>query len=93
VSRTQPKARAVVADYHIETFAVSPDGKTLAVVGNGPRRPRELVRLDLKTGKDVGGWDWPDMSGAVAFAPDGRHLAVGNTDGTVLILRLAEPPK
>jgi hypothetical protein len=28
---------------------------------------------------------------AITFSPEGRHLAVGNPDGTVYILRLAEP--
>jgi hypothetical protein len=28
---------------------------------------------------------------AIAFSPEGRHLAVGNPDGTVYILRLAKP--
>jgi hypothetical protein len=28
---------------------------------------------------------------AIAFTPEGRHLAVGNPDGTVYVLRLAKP--
>jgi len=28
---------------------------------------------------------------AIAFSPEGRHLAVGNPDGTVYVLRLAQP--
>jgi WD40 repeat protein len=28
---------------------------------------------------------------AIAFSPEGRHLAVGHPDGTVYILRLAPP--
>jgi hypothetical protein len=28
---------------------------------------------------------------AVGFAPDGRHLAVANANGTMYILRLAKP--
>jgi hypothetical protein len=27
----------------------------------------------------------------VAFSPEGRHLATANPDGTVYVLRLAEP--
>jgi hypothetical protein len=30
---------------------------------------------------------------SVAIAPDGRHVAVGNTNGTIYILRLAAGEK
>jgi WD40 repeat protein len=36
-------------------------------------------------------WTFPGPVRCVSFAPDGYHLALGNGDGTVYILRLAKP--
>jgi WD40 repeat protein len=50
----------------------SPDGKTLAVHGLGPR----IDFYDPATGKNTGAIDTPDgLVYAVAFRPDGRSLA------------------
>ena len=51
----------------------------------------ETLSLDASSGKRLNRWQWPGMSTtALAFAPDGRHLAVGNRNGTVYVLRLSE---
>ncbi|MGH7168953.1 MAG: WD40 repeat domain-containing protein, partial [Gemmataceae bacterium] len=42
-------------------------------------------------GKKLHEWTFPGPVHCVSFAPDGRHLALGNGDGTVYILRLAVP--
>jgi hypothetical protein len=36
-------------------------------------------------------WTLPGVVHDVAFAPDGRHLATANGNGSVYILRLAKP--
>lgn len=43
------------------------------------------------TGKRHFQWKFPGDVKALAFAPDGRHLATANTNGTVYILRLGRP--
>lgn len=43
------------------------------------------------SGKKLHEWTFPGPVHCVAFAPDGRHLALGNGDGTVYILRLTVP--
>jgi WD40 repeat protein len=70
----------------------SPDGKSLATADASYRR---LIVWDLAARKPRVGQDWdklPAAPAAVVFAPDGRHLAVGNSDGTIDVLRLAEAP-
>jgi WD40 repeat protein len=52
-----------------------------------------LVR-DRQSGKTL--WRWKPPAGRalwLAVAPDGRHLALGNANGTVYIVRLKEAPK
>ena len=47
-----------------------------------------LVVWDTDSGKELHTWDWPLQCRSVAFAHDGKHLAVGNSNGTVYVLRL-----
>lgn len=44
---------------------------------------------DTASGKKTREWQMPGAHG-LAFAPDGRHLAVASASSTVYILRLAE---
>jgi WD40 repeat protein/tRNA A-37 threonylcarbamoyl transferase component Bud32 len=69
--------------------AYSPDGKWLASSGRDGRVI--LWRRGTKTTKDRE-WQLPGPVHAVAFAADSRHLATGNGNGTVYVLRLAPPP-
>lgn len=62
--------------------AISADGKFLAVAGN-----KHAAVIDLATLKLVHDWPLPDCR-VVAFAPDSRHVVVGNANGTVYVLRL-----
>jgi WD40 repeat protein len=60
----------------------SADGTWVVTVGG-----RTVTVWDAVAGRKVVGWSLPHAA-AVALAPDGRHLAVGNTNGTVWVLRL-----
>lgn len=68
----------------VKALAFSPDGKILASSGQDRR-----VRLwDVASGEKVREWHFLDEARALAFSSDGRHLAVGNSDGTLYVLRL-----
>jgi RNA polymerase sigma factor (sigma-70 family) len=72
-------------------FALSPDGKSLVTVGDTPRL------WEVATGKERGRLrGHADTVWAAAFSPDGRWLATGSQDTTVLIWDVSslnrEPP-
>ncbi|HYT93995.1 MAG TPA: serine/threonine-protein kinase [Gemmataceae bacterium] len=69
------------------SLALSPDGTILATIGQSGR----LVVWQAATEKVLLQWAHPKGVNAVAFAPDSRHLATANGDGTIYILRLATP--
>jgi WD40 repeat protein len=71
-----------------KSLAFSPDGTLLA----GTQPDGRVIVWNLVSG-EARAWNLPDPVHAVAFAPDSRHLATGNANGTIYILRLAEPPK
>lgn len=51
------------------------------------------VLRDKSTGKILYRWQAPAGGTTLALAPDGRHLALGNANGTIYIVRLKELPK
>jgi WD40 repeat protein len=61
----------------------SPDGSRVVTA-----RDRAVAAWDAVDGRKVAGWQLPAAVNAAALAPDGRHLAVGNPNGTVWVLRL-----
>ena len=76
------------------SLAFSPDGKVLAVaVGRHPSyrsRTHRLVKLfDLAAGEEIRRIESPGSAHRIAFAPDGKTLAVGGLDGGVQLHPLA----
>jgi RNA polymerase sigma factor (sigma-70 family) len=75
-------------------IALSPDGKLLAVIGQGDRGTENRVRIwDVAAGKEtrqliatarVPFGQVTNYSTALAFAPDGRTLYTGGIDGTLI---------
>jgi WD40 repeat protein len=74
------------------SLAFSPDGQALAATGTGSTLYvwdlTHSARAPRMFPLGVGVW----LNG-VAFSPEGRHLATGNQNGTVSILRLAPPER
>jgi WD40 repeat protein len=70
----------------VMALACAPDGTLLAAAS----RDGVLAWWDA-AGRRLGEWRSPGFyfsAHTLAFAPDGRHLAVGNANGTVYLLRL-----
>jgi WD40 repeat protein len=82
---------------HAVSLCFAPDGKTLATADGG----RQVILWNLTSPRGIvpkqkvfprEGQQFPGEVRCVAFAPDGRHLAVGNSNCTIYLLRLAPPP-
>lgn len=72
----------------VKALAFSADGKLLASAGAD-----KWVRIwDVGKGEKTHGWQLEDEPRALAFATDSRHLAVGNSDGTLFVLRMSSLP-
>lgn len=71
-----------------KSLAYSPDGQWLA----GTQTDGRVLVWNTASG-EARAWKLPGPVAAVAFAPDSRHLATGNGNGTIYLLRLAEAPK
>jgi len=70
----------------VSGMAFSPDGKMLVTCGTD----RRLILWDALNGSKLREWSWPPLPQRPLFAADGRHLLIGNFNGTVSVLRL--PP-
>jgi WD40 repeat protein len=89
-----PADRAVLRGHNlpgwagiVHGIAFSPDGSLLASAGQDCR----LIVWDSTSARKLHEWKLPGDTSSVAFAPDGRHLACGNANGTAYILRLPKP--
>lgn len=67
---------------HKRPCSWSPDGRLLAVRGGG-----EVAVWDAVEGRKLLAWQQPGLFHA-SFAPDGRHLLVGEPRGRLFLLRL-----
>jgi len=70
-------------------FAFSPDGNTLALVGGWGD---STVRLwDIVKQKEIAVLEGHTWATAVAFSPDGKMLASGRRDGTIMLWGVKQP--
>lgn len=67
--------------FYFSTMAFSPDDNTLAICING------IVDLyDTKTWSEGESWEWHQAPiTAIAYSPDGRLLATGAVDGSIVL--------
>src|SRR5262249_40509491 len=83
---SQPGAKPPAAEFGLiklsEPLAFSPDGRLVALIHG-----RTITVWHTASGKEFAHWDGHGGGTvtAIAFAPDGKSLATGGTDTTVLI--------
>lgn len=88
VATQEPKQTLTGLTAVCKSLCFSPDGTLLA----GTQPDGRVIVWETATGQ-LRDWKMPGPVNAVDFALDSRHLATGNANGTVYILRLAEAPK
>jgi WD40 repeat protein len=71
----------------IASIKFAPDGATLAASAHDGR----VVVWETSSGTKRHDWQFKGVVQDVAFSSDGRHLATGNANGSVYVLRLAPP--
>ncbi len=76
-------------DSAVSFVAFTPDGKQLISAGADGK----VIVRDSGDGRELKTLNVPLPITVAALAGDGRHLAVGHIDGTIYLLRLAEPPR
>lgn len=73
----------------VRSFDVSPDGRTVALAGEGTE---SLSMWAVSSGKKLASWKLPGPVLSVDFTADGRHLFTLNANGTAYLFRIAPPP-
>jgi WD40 repeat protein len=91
LSSPLPVRRAVLRGHQlpgwsgiIRSLAFSPDGRLLASTA----QDRRLILWDATSGTQRQQWQLPVEPKCVAFAADSRHVATGNSNGTVYVFRV-----
>jgi WD40 repeat protein len=85
-----PKEGNLLRSYHRSTvsqIALAPNGKRLLAAGGRG----DVALWDLTGGQKLREWWLPMRAAQIVFSPDGRHVALGNLNGTVYVLRLPPP--
>ncbi len=82
VGRPNPRSRFELKELTDVRF--SPDGRTAASFDEKSR----LILWEVATGRRLRSVQLPPWVGGVVFAPDGRHMATLNGNGTVYVLRI-----
>jgi WD40 repeat protein len=88
ISGAEAREQALLKRAPITSLALAPDGTTLAATGDDGR----VVLWDLASRNKLQEWKLPRSVWGIAFAPDCRHLATANADGTIYILRISPCP-
>jgi WD40 repeat protein len=70
-------------EHEPSNFCYTPAGERI-VTWHGTR----LTVWDVAAAKEMQTWTWPGPIATVVPAHDGRHLAVGNANGTIYVLRV-----
>jgi WD40 repeat protein len=74
---------ALTAEGHSNAVVFSPNGKKLAISFQSPAS--SIALGGVASGKQLRSLNSPFGVGAVAFSPDGRTLAGGSADGTIIL--------
>jgi WD40 repeat protein len=87
----QPPREATQVNLPVDTWCVAFAPDDLAVATGS--LSGEVAVWEIGTGKRLGGVRLRGRVDGLAFAPDGRHLAVASGYGVVFVLRLPLPPE
>jgi WD40 repeat protein len=77
-------------DRDISALALSPDGRMLAIATRRLSRNSFVELVEVPTRKRLARLRPPHGAASVAFSPDGKLLAVGDTDNTVWVWKLPQ---
>jgi WD40 repeat protein len=73
-----------VAGQAISALAFSPDGRRLVTLDS---KSAVVMLRHPGTGAEIKSWRLASQPHSLSFSPDSRHLALGNANGTICILR------
>jgi eukaryotic-like serine/threonine-protein kinase len=92
LSRASPHEQAELKGHNqqgwsgiIRSLAFDSTGRRLV----SSDRTGHVILWDVVAGSQIKDWQLPGAVNAVAFSTDGRHIALGNANGSIYVLRLA----